>query len=193
MGLDSRIVTRPHCFTKPNVHNQKKHTTCYAFSTCLFSFFFQTKCSSLFLPLDCDLCKPQLQAGSIGIDFSKQFFPFKKTSCSQKKREFLIFFSKPKFFCHLFPFRQKEKTEDEKYHTRTTLPRAIFSLFFVFQNMVARWRFLLVPGNSQFVIKAHSKFIYNTSGCNCIKTNTFKALNKNHNRGHILDVLRVLG
>ena len=53
--------------------------------------------------------------------------------------------------------------------------------------------FLLVPGKSQFVIKAHSKFIYNTSGCNCIKTNTFKALNKNHNRGHILDVLRVLG
>merc|ERR1712048_696809 len=39
-----------------------------------------------------------------------------------------------RFFQTMFPFRKKEKTEDEKYHTRTTLPRAIFSLFFVFQN-----------------------------------------------------------
>jgi len=122
------------------------------FSTCLF---FQTKCSSLFLPLDCDLCKPQLQAGSIGIYFSKQFFPFKKTSCSQKKkREFLIFFQNPNFFCHLFPFRQKEKTEDEKYHTRTTLPPSDFLLIFCISKYGGEMAFLLVPGNSQFVIKA---------------------------------------
>jgi hypothetical protein len=68
-----------------------------------------------------------------------------------------------------------------------------FLLIFCISKYGGEMAFLLVPGNSQFVIKAHSKFIYNTSGCNCIKTNTFKALNKNHNRGHILDVLRVLG
>jgi len=137
LSLDPIVLQNQTFTTKKNTPHVM------LFQLVFFLFFFQTKCSSLFLPLDCDLCKPQLQAGSIGIDFSKQFFPFKKTSCSQKKREFLIFFSKPKFFCHLFPFRQKEKTEDEKYHTRTTLPRAIFSLFFVFQNMVARWRFYL--------------------------------------------------
>jgi len=133
LSLDP-IVLQKQTFT-----TQKNTPHVYFFNLSLF-LFFQQYVHFSFSPLDCDLCKPQLQAGSIGIDFSKQFFPFKKTSCSQKKREFLIFFSKPKFFCHLFPFRQKEKTEDEKYHTRTTLPRAIFSLFFVFQNMVARWR-----------------------------------------------------
>jgi len=68
-----------------------------------------------------------------------------------------------------------------------------FSPYFLYFKIWWRDGVLHVPGNSQFVIIAHSKFIYNTSGCNCIKTNTFKALNKNHNRGHILDVLRVLG
>jgi len=166
----------------------------YTFSTCLFFFFFQQNVHFSFSPLDCDLCKPQLQAGSIGIDFSKQFFPFKKTSCSQKKREFLIFFSKPKFFCHLFPFRQKKKKRSKmKNNIRERRYPERFSPYFLYFKIWWRDGVLHVPGNSQFVIIAHSKFIYNTSGCNCIKTNTFKALNKNHNRGHILDVLRVLG
>jgi len=86
----------------------------YFFSFVFFLFFFQTKCSFLFLPLDCDLCKPQLQAGSIGIVFSKQFFPFKKTSCSQKKTGVPDFFSKPKFFaiCFLFDKKKKQKMKN---------------------------------------------------------------------------------
>jgi hypothetical protein len=115
----------------------------YTFSTCLFFFcFFQQYVHFSFSPLDCDLCKPQLQAGSIGIYFSKRFFLSKKLPAHKKKREFLIFFQNPNFFfaiCFLFD-KKKKKKQDEKYHTRTTLPRAIFSLFFVFQNMVARWR-----------------------------------------------------
>merc|ERR1719483_1315935 len=91
--------------------------------------------------------------------------------------------------CFLF---DEKKTEDEKYHTRTTLPPERFSPYFLYFKIW--WRDGVSTCSWKLPICYKStEFIHNTSGCNCIKTNTFKALNKNHNRGHILDVLRVLG
>jgi len=110
LSLDPIVLQNQTFTTQKNTPH-----ACILFQLCLFSFFFQTKCSFLFLPLDCDLCKPQLQAGSIGIVFSKQFFPFKKTSCSQKKTGVPDFFSKPKFFfaiCFLFDKKKKQKMKN---------------------------------------------------------------------------------
>jgi len=157
----------------------------YTFSTCLFFFcFFQQYVHFSFSPLDCDLCKPQLQAGSIGIYFSKLFFSFKKNFLLTKKTGVPdLFFKTQIFFCHLFPFDKRKKRSKMKNTIRERRYPERFSPYFLYFKIWWRDGVLHVPGNSQFVIIAHSNFIYNTSGCNCIKTNTFKALNKYHNRG----------
>jgi len=162
----------------------------YTFSTCLFFFFFPTICSFLFLTARLRFVQTPTPSGQHWNRFFQTFFfSFKKTSCSQKKREFLIFFSKPKFFfaiCFLFDKRKKRSKMKNTIRERRYPER--FSPYFLYFKIWWRDGVLHVPGNSQFVIIAHSNFIYNTSGCNCIKTNTFKALNKYHNRGHILEM-----
>lgn len=115
----------------------------YTFSTCLFFFcFFPTICSFLFLTARLRFVQTPTPSGQHWNRFFQTIFSFQKNFLLTKKTGVPdLFFKTQIFFCHLFPFRQKKKKkQDEKYHTRTTLPRAIFSLFFVFQNMVARWR-----------------------------------------------------
>lgn len=133
------LVTRPHCFTKATVHNPKKNTHSCIFSTCLFSLFVPNKICFSLSPLDGDLCKTQLQASC--------FFSSKKLL--QKKREFLIFFQTPKLFCHCF---WEEKSRMKNSIRERRCPER-FLFFFVFQNMVARWR--STPGNSVIICTIH--------------------------------------
>jgi len=72
------------------------------------------------------------------FSFQKNFLLTKK-----KKREFLIFFKTQIFFAICFLFDKKKKQKMKNTIRERRYPRAIFSLFFVFQNMVARWRFYL--------------------------------------------------
>jgi hypothetical protein len=136
LSLDP-IVLQKQTFT-----TQKNTPHVYFFNLSLFLLFFPTICSFLFLTARLRFVQTPTPSGQRWNIFFQTIFSFKKTSCSQKKREFLIFFQNPNFFLPFVSFstKEKKKKQDEKYHTRTTLPRAIFSLFFVFQNMVARWR-----------------------------------------------------
>lgn len=176
LSLDP-IVLQKQTFTT------QKNTPHVYFFNLSFSFFFPTKCSFLFLTARLRFVQTPTPSGQHWNRFFQTIFSFQKNFLLTKKTGVPDLFSKPKFFfaiCFLFDKKKKQKMKntirERRYPER-------FSPYFLYFKIWWRDGVLHVPGNSQFVIIAHSKFIYNTSGCNCIKTNTFKALNKYHNRG----------
>jgi len=127
-------------FYKNKRSQSKKTHHLYIFSTSPF-LFVPTKCSLLFLPLDCDLCKPQLQAGSIGTLFSK------KTSRAHKKTGVPAFFN-PNFFsvCFLF-YKRKEKYNEKKLVRERRYPERKSPFFCIskYGGEMAFYMFLETP------------------------------------------------
>jgi len=162
LSLDP-IVLQNQTFTTKKTH----HMSCKLFQL-VFFLFFQNKMFISLSTARLRFVQTPTPSGQHWNRFFQTIFSFQKNFLLTKKTGVPDFCSKPKFFLPFVSFSKKEKTEDEKYHTRTT--PSDFLLIFCISKYGGEMAFLLVPGNSQFVIKAHSKFIYNTSGCNCIKT-----------------------
>jgi len=111
LSLDP-IVLQNQTFTTKKTH----HMLC--FFNLSFFFFFPNK---MFISLSTARLRfvqtPTPSGQHWNIFFQTFFFSFKKTSCSQKKREFLIFFSKPKFFLPCVSFSTKEKKRSKMKNT----------------------------------------------------------------------------
>eukprot|EP00493_Phyllostaurus_siculus_P025424 UN25768 len=110
------------------------------FSTCLFSFF-QNKMFISLSTARLRFVQTPTPSGQHWNRFFQTIFSFQKNFLLTKKTGVPDFCSKPKFFLPFVSFSKKEKQKMK--NTIRERPRAIFSLFFVFQNMVARWRFYL--------------------------------------------------
>jgi hypothetical protein len=104
---------------------------------------------------------PNSKRAALEYIFPNDFF-FQKNFLLTKKTGVPDLFSKPKFFfaiCFLFDKRKKRSKMKNTIRERRYPER--FSPYFLYFKIWWRDGVLHVPGNSQFVIIAHSNFIYN--------------------------------
>jgi len=132
----------------------------YTFSTCLFFLlFFSNNMFTSLSDRSIAICaNPNSKRAALEYIFPNNFFLSKKLPAHKKTGVPDLFFKTQIFFAICFLFDKRKKRSKMKNTIRERRYPERFSPYFLYFKIWWRDGVLHVPGNSQFVIIAHSNF-----------------------------------